>query len=256
MKIIFFGTPYFAMPVLEELKKNNYEVIHFKSKNLKNEEIFKDFKSLNPEICVVAAYGKIIPKQYLEISKYGFLNIHPSLLPKYRGPSPIQTAILNGDKEIGITIMIMDEQVDHGPLLASQKFSIENFNFSNHDELAKELFTIGAKLLIKILPQYIKGEIKPEPQDHTKATYTKIFKREDSRINWNEPAEKIYNKIRAFNPEPGAWTTWKGKILNIKKARMINGKIEIEILQLEGKKETPLKEFINGYPDFDISQLN
>ena len=288
LKIVFFGTPNFAIPVLKSLLNFGYNVVgvvtqpekpvgrakvimpspvkkvalEIKIKvlephNLKqDEEFFNKFKRLKPDICIIAAYGKIMPKRYLDIPKPGFVNIHPSLLSKYRGPSPIQTAILNGDSETGASIMLVDEKVDHGPVLARREFSIFNFQFSNHDELAKELFELGAKLLIETLPKYISGEIKPKPQDHSQATFTKMFTREDGRINWNEPAEKTYNQIRALNPEPGTWTTWRDKIINIKKAELHDGQLQIQMIQMEGKKEMPFKEFLNGYPDFDISQLN
>lgn len=274
MKIVFFGTPEFAVPVLKKLIESSYDVIGvfagngpvvteankynisvFKPASLKKDEaMFEQFKSLKPDICVIAAYGKIIPSRYFEIPKYGFLNVHPSILPTYRGPSPVQTAILNGDIETGASIMIVDKEVDHGPILESRKWKIESREY--HYELAKELFTIGAGLLVEILPRYISGELKPQEQDHSKATFTKMFSREDGKINWQEPAEKIYNRIRALNPEPGTWTMWKGKVVNIKKAKLADGKLAIEILQLEGKRETPFREFLNGHPDFDISQLD
>ena len=254
-KIVFFGTPDFAMPVLEALIKNGYNVSHLKSKSLKDEAIFDEFKKLNPDVCVVAAYGRIIPQKFLDIPKYGFINVHPSLLPKYRGPSPIQTALLNDDKETGVSIMLIDAEVDHGPVLATRELSMSNVQFSNHDELAKELFKIGANLLIETLPKYIKGEIKPQEQDHSQATFTKMFKREDGKINWSEPSEKIFAQIRALNPEPGTWTTWKGKIINIKKAELYSGEIEIKTIQMEGRKEMSFEKFLNGHPDFDISQL-
>ena len=133
-------------------------------------------KNLNPDLGIVASYGEIIPKDILDIPKYGFLNVHPSLLPKYRGPSPIQYAILNGDKETGVTIMLMDEKIDHGPILAQREleFSIYNFQFSKlHDELAQ----LGANLLVETIPKWIKGEIKAIPQDETRATYKNTEKR-------------------------------------------------------------------------------
>ena len=265
LKILFFGTPEFAMPVLETLVKNGYNVSHFQSKSLKNEQTFKAFKLLNPDLCVVAAYGKILPSRYLEV-------------PKYRGPSPIQTAILNGDKKTGVSIMVVDEEVDHGPILAQREFLISNFQFSNHDELAKKLFELGAKLLIETLPKYIRGEIRSVKQDHGQATFTKMFSREDGRINWSESCDKIYNQIKALNPEPGTWTTWKGKILNIHDGipslgpplsifnvvTKIDGNIAVatkkcylilKSIQLEGKRETNAKSFVNGHPDFIGSVL-
>ncbi len=275
LKVVFFGTPDFAMPVLETLVKNSYNVSHFQSKSLKDEQTFENFKLLSPDLCVVAAYGKIIPKRYLDIPKYGFLNVHPSLLPKYRGPSPVQTAILNGDPvveisdaygknkpkshygagtETGVTIMLMDEQVDHGPILAQKTYNLGPTTYNL--QASKELFELGAELLIETLPKYINGEIRPEPQNHSQATFTKMFTREDGRINWSNSPEKIYNRIRALNPEPGTWTMWKGKIINIRKAEPADGKINIQIIQMEGKKEMPFKEFLNGYPDFSVSELN
>ncbi len=271
LKIVFFGTPDFAMPVLEALIKNGYDAYHFKSKTLKDGAVFEEFKNLKPDICVVAAYGKIIPKRYLDVPKYGFINVHPSLLPKYRGPSPVQTAILNGDTETGASIMMIDEEVDHGSVLvtAPYKIPISKYNV----EIAEDLFRLGAELLIEILPKYLNGKIKPVEQNHSQATFTKMFQREDGRINWSESGDKIYNRIRALNPEPGTWTTWKGKVINIlnittsdvvspqmpgmivkiddniavatKKCYLI-----LKSIQLEGGKEMDAKSFVNGHPDF------
>lgn len=285
LKIVFFGTPDFAIPALNSLINFGYNVVAvvtqpekpvsrarvvmpspvkkaavekkitvFEPHNLKkDEEFFKQFKHLNPDLCVIAAYGKIIPSRYLEIPKYGFLNTHPSLLPKYRGPSPIQTAILNGETKTGVTIMVVDEEMDHGSVLAKATYDLQPTTYNAQVE--KELAELGAELLIETLPKYISGNIKPEPQDHGKATFTKMLSREDGRINWNEPVEKIYNRIRALNPEPGTWTTWSVKIVNIKKAELRDEKINIQTIQLEGKKEMAFKEFLNGHPDFNIFQL-
>ncbi|MEX2090771.1 MAG: methionyl-tRNA formyltransferase [Candidatus Paceibacterota bacterium] len=256
MKIVFFGTPDFAMPVLEALIGAGYNVSHFKSKTLKDDVVFEEFKNLKPDLCIVAAYGKILPPRYLKIPKHGFINVHPSILPKYRGPSPIQTAIINGDEVTGVSIMVIDKEIDHGPVLTSREFSILNFQFSNHDELAKELFVLGGKLLIEVLPKYVSGEIRPEPQNHSQATFTKMFARKDGRINWHSPAQEIYNRIRALNPEPGTWATWNTKIINIKKAELREGNLRILTIQMEGKKELAFEEFLRGHRDFDISKLN
>ena len=310
-KIVFFGTSDFAVPALKNLvtfgyqmtavitqpekpigrarvilpspiKKTalEYHIRVFEPHSLKkDEEFLKQFKHLNPDVCIVAAYGKIIPSQYLEIPKYGFINIHPSLLPKYRGPSPIQTAIKNSDKETGVTIMKLDAEMDHGPLLASQEFSISKFQFSNQKELEQELAKIGAELLIETLPKYINGEIKPTEQDHGQATFTKLLIREDGRIDWNKTDEEINNQIRALNPEPGTWTTWQSKILNIKTVELSTSQTDNHIpgtifrvdkqiavatpkcylilkqIQLEGGKEMDAKDFLNGHPDFLGSKL-
>lgn len=253
------------------------------------EEFFKQFKHLNPDLCIVAAYGKIIPSRYLDIPKYGFINIHPSLLPKYRGPSPIQTAILNGDSETGVTIMKVDEEVDHGPTLSFVKHSVSNKTY--YKEVVNDLAKIGAKLLIETIPKYLNGEIKPREQDHSQATFTKMFERADGKIDWNKPAETIYNQIRALNPEPGTWTLLRqsfaqvygtakqgfggqSKVLNIKKAELLsqptnelepgtiikmNKKVAVKTatsylilgtLQLEGGKEMNAESFFNGHPNF------
>ena len=269
LNIVFFGTPDFAMPVLEALIKEGYNVSRFQPRTLKDEQVFEEFKNLKPDICIIAAYGKILPQKYIDIPKYGFINIHPSILPKYRGPSPIQTAILNGDKETGVSIMLIDTEVDHGPILSNIKYKISKGKY--YPEIAKELFDLGAKLLIETLPKYISGEIKPKEQDHTKATFTKMFDRKDGRINWQEPASKIYDRIRALGTEPGTWTTWKGKVLNIFGVEILNkesnapGLVEkldgniavgtkkcyliLKSVQLEGGKIMDAKSFINGHSD-------
>lgn len=253
IKVVFFGTPDFAMPVLQALVENGYDVSRFKSKVLKDMEVFEEFKALEPDLCVVAAYGKILPKRFLEVPKYGFINIHPSLLPKYRGASPIQTALINGDEISGVSLMLVDEEVDHGPVLTQKEYLFPKDKYYN--EIASEMFSLGADMLVETLPAYIAGEIKPVEQDHDKATFTKMFKREDGRINWAESAEKTYDRIRALNPEPGTWTMWKEKVLNIKKASLREGNLFIERIQMEGKKEMAFEDFLRGQRDFDISQL-
>ncbi len=289
LKLIFFGTSNFSKLVFEQLKKEGYSPILWNQENS-----FDDFKKLNPEICIVAAYGKIIPKEYLEIPKYGFLNIHPSLLPKYRGASPIQTSILNGERETGVTIILMDEKIDHGPILASRGFSILNFaysaeaasaakagQFSNYKNLEKELAELGAELLIDILPKWIKGEIKPREQNHDETTYTKKFSWLDGKIDWQKSADEIDRQIRALNPEPGTWTEWNSKILKILEALPVldvNDTVKIsqaflienketaikcgfrsaispKIVQPEGKKPMEIKDFLNGHRNFIGSKL-
>ena len=295
LKVVFFGTSNFAVPALKLLIESGYNIPAvftglgpvnvfaqehgikiFQPVSLKKEEqVYEEFKDLKPDICIIAAYGKIIPQKFLDIPRYGFLNIHPSLLPKYRGPSPIQTAILNGDPapilsadhhsekgrdwcgagtETGVTIMLVDEQVDHGPILAQKTYNLRPDVYYKEAEM--ELAEIGAKLLTETIPEYISGKIKPKEQNHSQATFTKMFSRDAGRINWSESAGKIYDRIRALNPEPGTWTTWNGKIINIKKAELRDGKINIQTIQMEGKREMSFEEFLHGHPDFDISQLN
>ncbi len=250
-----------------------------------NQEFFSELKKilqttnykLQTSIGIVAAYGKIIPPEIIALPKHGILNIHPSLLPKYRGPTPIQTTILNGEKETGITIMKIDEEVDHGGIISKSQFPISNED--TYKTLRDKLAKLGAELLIKILPDYLAGKITPQPQDHSLATFTKKFTRDDARINWGKTAEKIDCQIRALNPEPGVWTTWNGKMLKIletslqgsslqickddpckpgqvfKKENKIavetaEGLVILKIIQLEGKKAISAEDFARGNGDF------
>ncbi len=314
-KVIFFGTSEFAIPTLVTLVKEDYEIVavittpdepvgrkqvltpppvkviaeKFGLKIFQPQKLNGDKKlvsclvSLEPDIGIIASYGKIIPSKILDLSKRGFLNIHPSLLPKYRGPSPIQYALLNGEKETGVTIMKIDEQVDHGPILAIEnlKLKIENLKYMElHDELAK----MGAELLIKILPGYLAGKIRPVEQDHDKATFTKIIKKEDGRIDWHKTAQEIYNQFRAFHFWPGIWTSWQGRVLKITDCKISTeqpyhghdeeyvaqvynedgitfvpcsqGHIQILRLQLEGSKEMSITNFLSGHRDFMGSKLD
>ena len=208
------------------------------------------------DLLVVGFWGEIVKKEDLEKPKYGALNVHPSLLPKYRGPTPVPFAILNGETETGVTIIKMDEEVDHGPVLAMREFLISNFQFLNGKgkpttpELLQILWEMGADLLVEILPKYIAGEITPQEQDHNKATFTKKLTREDGLIDWKQNPEYIDRQVRAYTPWPGAFTFWKGKRVKILKAHVEDGKLVIDELQMEGKKPTSMKEFLLGYPDF------
>jgi len=246
VKIVFLGKGEFGTTVLQGLIKNGHEPVLVHD--------FKKLKELKPDLVIVASYGKIIPKEILEIPKYGSLNIHPSLLPKYRGPSPIQTAILNGDKETGVTIILMDEKIDHGEIISNSKFLISNKK-TTYQELNKKLAELGVKLLIKTIPKWINKEIKTKPQDHSKATYTKILKREDGKIDWSKPGREIERQIRAFNPWPGTFTfiKHKNKTLRIKvlEANIKDNKLIIKKLQPEGKKAMSFEEFKRGYHEFN-----
>ncbi len=237
LKIVFMGTPEFGAMILKGLIKANYKpvlVITAPDKPvgrkqiltpppvkvlaekydipIEQPEIIKNcklkIKNLNPDLIVVVAYGKILPKEILNIPKYGCLNVHPSLLPKYRGPSPIHYAILNGDKETGATIILMDEKMDHGPIISSSKLKIQPSKLT-YQELHDELANLGAKLLIEAIPKWIKGKIKPKSQNEAKATYTKILTKEDGKINWEKTAEAIEREIRAYLVWPGSYTFWQ-----------------------------------------------
>ncbi|HHE76574.1 MAG TPA: methionyl-tRNA formyltransferase [Candidatus Parcubacteria bacterium] len=293
IKTIFFGTPKFGALVLEELlrarqkpsliitapdkpagrkkivtppevkilaQKNKIPVIQPEKIKEIDREILK---KINLDLGIIAAYSQIIPKDIINIPEKGFLNVHPSLLPKYRGPSPIQSAIINNEQKTGVTIILLDEKLDHGPIIAQEELKINQKKYS-YDELEEKLAKIGGKLLVKIIPQWIKGRVEPKPQDDSKATYTKKIEKEDGEIDWSRPAEEIERKIRAFQRWPGAFTFFKknDKISKLKiiKAEVVDKNISDKIcvkcgqnyllikkLQPEGKKPMGYKDFQNGY---------
>ncbi|MBI2098436.1 MAG: methionyl-tRNA formyltransferase [Candidatus Wildermuthbacteria bacterium] len=233
-RIAFLGREY-GLIVKKKLEEAGYQLVDPNSDGL--------------DLIVVGFYGNILPKEVLAKPKHGALNVHPSLLPKYRGPTPVLFTILNGDSETGVTIIKMDEEVDHGPILAQQKFFIGEKKFTK-PELRQILWELGGDLLVETIPKWIGGEIQPQEQDHSKATYTKKLTREDGRIDWNRPAEYIERQVRALTPWPGAFTIWKGKRIKILNAHIEGGKLVIDELQMEGKKPTTLREFLLGHKDF------
>jgi methionyl-tRNA formyltransferase len=308
-KIIFMGTPEFGAIILERLINGKYKpilVVTAPDKPVGRKQILTpppvkvvaqkfnipvvqpekignwklEIGKLKPDLIVVAAYGQILPKEILEIPRFGCLNLHPSLLPRWRGPSPIQYTILNGDKRAGVTIILMDEKMDHGDIVANSKFKIRNSKIT-YGELLKDLANLGVKLLIETIPKWVKGKIKPKPQDESKATYTKILKKEDGKIDWGKSAEEIERQIRAFEIWPGSFSFWQKtknkiqriKILKVKVLKKFTNKtypigkillgpknelcvqtgkgfLIIEKLQLEGKKEMFSEEFLRGHSDF------
>lgn len=274
MKIIFFGTPDFVIPVLKLLAEN-FEVVVVVTAPDKsagspiaqyaqkldtlvlkplqfNNEVIQQLNSLQPDLLVLAAYGKLLPQNLLDIPKYGALNLHPSLLPKYRGPSPIQAAILSGDQVSGVSIIKMDDKMDHGPVLTAKEISLSEQDTC--DTLSKKMFYEGADLLIKIIPDFIAGKIKPKEQNHNLATFTKILKKEDGYFNIDNPPspEVLDRMIRAFYPWPGVWTKWcqarKTSSCEAKIVKFYPG----GLVQMEGKKPTKLEDFLRGHPNFPI----
>ena len=278
-KIAFFGTPEFSVKILEAMKnagflpgliitspdkpkgrgrqlspspvkvwaeKNNLEILQ---PTKLNELQITNNELQNADLFVAASYGKILPKEILEIPKYGALNVHPSLLPKLRGPSPIQTAILNNEEKTGVTIMLMNEKMDEGPILAQREleYLISNSQFLNLEE---QLAKLGGKLLIETIPKWLKSEIKPTPQNHSRATYSKLIAKKDGEINRDEPAEIIERKIRAFTPWPGAYTFYNGKRIIITKAELKNDALVIKRVKPEGKNEMEFSEFLKNNPGF------
>jgi methionyl-tRNA formyltransferase len=174
----------------------------------RDEQFIAELRALQPDLIVVAAYGQILPLAILELPRHGCLNVHTSLLPKYRGAAPIQWAIANGDTETGVTIMKMDVGLDTGPIVSQRTTSIrsEDDSATIHDRLAQ----LGAELLVQTIPDYVAGKIQPVPQPAAGASYAAKIKKEDGRIDWNRPAREIWNRLRAFTPWPGAFTFWLG----------------------------------------------
>lgn len=218
VKTIYFGSGNFGLKTLETLVKNNFIpdlIITAPSESERFAKIspklridsFENLKKEKNSLFIIASFGKILSKEILDIPKFDALNIHPSLLPELRGPSPIQTALLEGKEETGITIMLMDEKIDHGPILTQEKITINNND--DYLSLSEKLAKKGALLLLKILPDYLSGKIKPRDQKHDEATYAKILHKQNGEINWGEPAEIILRKIRALNPWPGTFAFFR-----------------------------------------------
>lgn len=226
-------------------------------------------KELNPDLIILTAFGQIIPQEILDVPRYKALNIHPSLLPKYRGASPIQSVVLNGENETGVCLMIMDAEMDHGDIISNAKIQIPNK--ITYRELSEQLADAGAELLIKNLFDYIDGKILPKEQDHSRATFCKLIKKEDGKIDWHKSAQEIERKIRAYQEWPESYTNFDNKILKIVDAEIMaqntNKKVGevfftenkqlviqtrdrvliLKTLQLEGKKPMSAKDFLNGH---------
>lgn len=290
------GTPEFAVESLMALKDDDYRIVGVftapdrpagrgretkisavkrlslafnmptnQPEKIRDKKWVHTIKKLKPDLIVVAAYGQIVPQSILDIPKYGCINVHASILPKYRGASPIHFALLHGEKETGVTIMKMDAGMDTGEIISSCQVSIlkqDNLQ-SLHDKLA----VAGAELLLETLPKYIEKEIMPAIQDEDKATYTKILKKSDGQIDWKRSAEEIHDQVRAFCPWPGTFTQWGEKCIKIVETKISDKKLEagkfeiidnnlyvgtetsaLEIvrLQLEGRKCLLAQDFIQG----------
>jgi methionyl-tRNA formyltransferase len=244
-------------------------LILLQPEEVKEEAFQEGITGLQPDLFVVVAYGQILPKSVLNIPKYGAVNVHASLLPRYRGAAPIAWAILRGERVTGVTTMVMDEGMDTGDILLQTEVPIGDEVTCEilHDRLA----SLGAQLLSKTLEKMKAEEIQSIPQDHSKATYAPPFKKEDRHINWQKEAREIDRQIRAFNPWPGAFTTWGNQLLKIYRGkvreRTPSGKpgkvvwvgsdfIEVETgkdsylieeVQLEGRKKMTIREFLSGH---------
>ena len=293
-KILFMGTPDFAVPILEALqnsdnkileiytqpakkkdrgqKVQNSPVYDFAKKinlqvrcpiSLANSEELSHIKSLKPDVVVVVAYGQILPSDFLNLKNIIFLNVHASLLPKWRGAAPIQRAILNMDEETGVSIMKIVEKLDAGPVLLKSKIIINKE--SNYQDVSKKMSILGAKLILNALDLLKSGNINFSDQNENEATYAKKIDKKESKINWNDSASNIVAKINALNPNPGCWFDLLGSRIKIIKAKEVNingrpgavlnenftiacseNAIKVLELQKEGKKKTTVQEFLRG----------
>lgn len=300
MNTVFMGTPEFSVPSLERLASDGHSISAvftqtdkpkgrgnrvtaspvkvfasergykiFQPVSLKDNEVVSQIKALEPEIIVVVAYGKILPEEVLEIPKYGCINIHASLLPRYRGAAPIQWALINGDEETGITSMLMDAGLDTGDMLLTEEVKIQS------DDTAGTLFERLSKVGAEVLSDTIQGlkdnSIIPVKQDDSKATYAPMLRKSMCAVDWTESACRINNLIRGLTPFLSASTNYEGKNVKLIKAKVIEGAagdsgrildsnnrllvacggggaLEIEILQIEGKKALNVSDFLRGNP--------
>jgi methionyl-tRNA formyltransferase len=317
LRIIYMGTPQFAVPALEALVRgaqpgavlaSGYEIAAVvtrpdKPSGRKQEIVYAPVKqaalahglpvwqpgsfkkaenqqalaAYQADLLLVAAFGQILPQAVLDLPRYGTLNIHASLLPKYRGSSPISEAILQGESEAGVTIMLLDAGIDTGPMLLKRAIPLAEDETTA--SLTPKLAELGAATLLEVLPLWIGGQLVPQPQDHTLASHTRMIQKEDGRVDWSRPAELLAREVRAYIPWPNASTTWRGKALKIltayprpsasdaeqpgqvslatlttaegtrKVLRVATGEgdLLVEHLQLEGKKAMSADEFLRGY---------
>ncbi|MBI4337340.1 MAG: methionyl-tRNA formyltransferase [Chloroflexi bacterium] len=313
MRVVFMGTPAFVLPIPEALLEAGHQLVGvytqadkpagrgrsprpsavkefalrrgipvFQPATLRRPEPQAQLRALGPDAIVLAAYGKILPKEVLGISRLGGLNVHPSLLPRHRGAAPLQSTILAGDTVTGVTIFLMDEGMDTGAVLAQAQEPVRPDDTA--DSLAGRLFVLGARLLVETLERWGRGEITPQPQDEAKATYTAPLRKEQGRLDFTQPAALLARQVRAYHPWPGTWTAWKGRLLKVLEAELWTpdspvagdvgqvialppgapapagvvtgqGVLALKRLQLEGKRPVACDEFLRGYRGFVGARL-
>jgi len=304
-KIIFMGTPIFAVPILKSLYQNGYPIsvvytqppqksqrgqkinkspvqgisetlnIEFRTPKLlkNNEEEYKYLKKLDADIAIVVAYGQIIPKKLLNLTKKGFINIHASLLPKWRGAAPIQRSIMNLEKQTGISIMKIGEELDAGPICNSYKINITKND--NSETITNKLSNLAAEKISNNIDDILEDKLEFKEQIHVEATYAKKIEKSEGKIEWNNSAESIIGKINGLYPTPGAWFNYNKERYKILKAEIGNGtgeagiilddyleisckkqSIKILVIQRQGKKPQNINEFMFGTKIKKGSNLN
>ena len=300
------GTPEFGVPTLEHLAGSGLRVVGvytqpdrpsgrgkktrkspvkvlaearglpvFQPKTLSTQEARAEMESLKPDVAVVAAYGLILPKWTLNLPTYGVLNVHPSMLPRHRGPAPVANAILEGDDKTGVTVMLVEPKVDSGPILRSVSLEIEPRETTG--DLTKRLAEMGARLLVETLRDWVRGLIEPIVQDDSLATFSRKATRGDGEINWALPAVEIDRIIRAYDPWPGSFTTWIGRRLKVLEVEPFEGgegevgtvsegkggvvvqtgrgQLALRKVQPEGRRGMGMEAFILGRPEFIGTRL-
>jgi len=311
LRIVFMGSPEFAAVPLERLVLNRYQIAavytqpdrpsgrgrslaHSPVKRaalelglkilqppkLKAEEATAELRGIAPDVIVVAAFGQILPKVVLELPRYGCINIHPSLLPRFRGSSPIPATILSGDRFTGVSIMKMDEGLDTGPILVQSQIPVTGYDDTG--SLTRKLSSISADMIQDTLVRWVRGEITPRPQTGT-AAYAPTINKEQGEIDWNQPAANIWRQVRAYQPWPGAFTRWQskrleiirsiplpwperigaGQVVDLKKTGVKavfgigtgDGVLGVLALQVEGRRATTAEEFVRGQRNFIGAKL-
>ena len=307
MRIIFMGTPEFAVPCLEKLILNHYQVVAVYTQgdkpagrgrsvisspvkraaltwqlpvvqpdSLKGEEVVTQLAGFNPDVIVVSAFGQILPQSVLAVPSYGCINIHPSLLPRFRGASPVAGAILAGDEFTGVSIMLMEKGLDAGPILARAQIPISLQDTTG--SLTAKLSQVAAWLLQEVLVRWTKGELSPQPQNEAEATYRSSIVKAEGEIDWHLSTIDIWRRVRAFHPWPGCYTQWQGRQLKIievvplfsetrlEAGRVValtpdkgeatfgiytgDGILSVLRVQLEGKQAMSAAEFLRGQKQF------
>jgi len=312
LRVVFMGSPEFAVPPLEHLVLNQHQVVAVytqpdrpagrgrallaspvkrtaavwklpvvQTASLKRPEAVAELADFHPDVIVVAAFGQILPRPVLALPRYGCLNIHPSLLPRFRGASPIAAAILAGDEFTGVSIMLMDESLDTGPLLARAQVPIAAIDTTG--SLSAKLSRLGAQLLLEVLPRWLRGGLTPKSQNEARASYAGPISKEAGEIDWRLSAVDIWHRVRAYHPWPGAYTRWQGRRLGVLEAVPLSGEegtragqvvvlggegkapafgvatgggvLGILRLRLEGKRVVGAAEFLRGQRGFIGAQL-
>ena len=303
LRAVFMGTPRFAVPALDTLAFNpginlvavytppdrrrgrgqvlepspvkaralELEIPVCQPPTFRNPDVVDEFSQLKPGLVVVVAYGRLLPAEVLEIPRFGCLNLHPSLLPQHRGPSPVPGAILSDDATTGVTLMLLDEGMDSGPIIAQRARDIRPED--DAEKLTADLFHDGAALLSETLPAWLSGEVDARPQDDALATFTSKMERADGLADWGRTAEFLWRQQRAYTPWPGLHTAWQGKEVKLLAVSPLpsgnadpgavvhadgdrlavgtgRGLLEIRRLQLEGRRPAEPDDFVRGYPDF------